>query len=82
MMTVGSPPKTFWEYFYTTFTMFFTCGIFGFVLNSIGQILDQKNQKKRQFNNDMETINRFMRKRKISEEIRVEVREYMENLYI
>jgi hypothetical protein len=30
----------------------------------------------------METINRFMRKRKISEEIRVEVREYMENLYI
>jgi hypothetical protein len=30
----------------------------------------------------METINRFMRKRRISEEIRVEVREYMENLYI
>jgi uncharacterized membrane protein (DUF4010 family) len=43
MMTVGSPPKTFWEYFFTTFTMFITCGVFGFVLNSIGQILDQKN---------------------------------------
>ena len=62
--------------------MFLTCGFFGFVVSSISRILDQKESKKREFTNDLEIINRFMAKKEVSEGVRVEVNQYMENLYL
>ena len=62
--------------------MFFTCGFFGFMVSSISRILDQNLSKKREFMSDLDTINRFMAKKQISERIRVEVNQYMENLYL
>ena len=62
--------------------MFLTCGFFGFVIGSISRVLDEKFQQKREFTQDMTTINKYMKKKDISEDTRVEVREYMENLYI
>jgi ribosome-associated translation inhibitor RaiA len=81
-VTGGVPPLTFVEYVFSSATMFFTCGFFGFMVSSISRIVDQKLSKKREFMNDLETINRFMAKKQISEGVRVEVNQYMENLYL
>ena len=82
IVTGGVPPKTYIEYIFTCFTMFLTCGFFGFVIGSISRVLDEKFQQVREFTQAQTTMNKFMKKKKISEDIRVEVREYMENLYI
>lgn len=58
--------------------MFFTCGVFGYVLQVIGMVLQDLSKRRETFQQELNIINRYMRKNAINQDTRDKVREYLE----
>ncbi|KAL4511054.1 hypothetical protein ABPG73_008132 [Tetrahymena malaccensis] len=81
MITGSNTATTTLQQFYATFIMLFTSIVFGYILNVIGVILeqiDEKNEKKRK---DLNLINEYMRQKKISKKLQNKVNNNIEYYY-
>ncbi|EAR87189.2 cation channel family protein (macronuclear) [Tetrahymena thermophila SB210] len=81
MITGSNTATTAFQQFYATFIMLFTSIVFGYILNVIGVILeeiDEKNEKKRK---DLNVINEYMRQKKISKNLQKKVNNNIEYYY-
>ena len=58
--------------------IFLACGIFAYSINSIGLILTDISKQQDEYRKDLNTINDFMKKKKISFDLRMRIRKYLE----
>ncbi|KAL4460796.1 hypothetical protein ABPG72_016603 [Tetrahymena utriculariae] len=81
MMTVGYGdvvPVTNYERIYVIFMTLLSSAIFGYVVNTIGQLYNQQAQKLEQFSKRKQEINLFMDDRKIDSNTKIDVLNYLE----
>ncbi|KAL4492848.1 hypothetical protein ABPG73_010397 [Tetrahymena malaccensis] len=82
LMTTGSnESKTVFEALFTSIIMLFICIIFCYLLDSIGNILADINEKERMMKKDINIINEFMRTHNISRNLQRSVNKDLENFY-
>ncbi|EAS01453.2 cation channel family protein (macronuclear) [Tetrahymena thermophila SB210] len=82
LMTTGSnESKTVFEALFTSIIMLFICIIFCYLLDSIGNILADINEKERMMKKDINIINEFMRTHHISRNLQRSVNKDLENFY-
>ena len=58
--------------------IFLACGIFAYSINSIGIILTDISKQQDEYRKDLNTMNDFMKKKKISFDLRMRIRKYLE----
>ena len=84
IMTVGYgdiSAQNEYEALFSIFSIIFGSGLYGFILNSIGVIL-QNNQKKDQYlRNDLTVINNFMERKNIDIKLQRKIQEYLNFLW-
>ncbi|EAR88410.2 cation channel family protein (macronuclear) [Tetrahymena thermophila SB210] len=84
MATVGygdiSPQNTL-EVLFTTITIFVTCVVYAFSLNTIGGIIENIEKKDKKYKENLQIIHGLMREEEISRELKIEVSNYIEYLY-
>lgn len=84
MSTVGYgdiSPQNPTEVGFTTVITYFSSGIFAYVLNSIGNIVSDITKRSNEFSNEMNVINRYMKDKNISFELRLKIRKYLEYVF-
>ncbi|KAL4492400.1 hypothetical protein ABPG72_005535 [Tetrahymena utriculariae] len=74
-------PKTTIEIVYMTFTLLVNCCIFGYVINELGNIMDNivKNQKNSQ--KELRLINSYMETKNVNRELQTRIRNYLEYMH-
>ncbi|EAR99219.2 cation channel family protein (macronuclear) [Tetrahymena thermophila SB210] len=85
MITVGYgdiTPVNSKEYLLSILTMLIACGMFGYSLNSIGQILSEMQINNKEYDEHFNAIYGFMHKKNISPDLQVQVREYLQYFFI
>lgn len=68
-MLVGTKGNNFIEVLFTSIVMFLTVGLFGYLISSINIILDELNQKKKDYQKDLEVVNKYLRNKSVTEEL-------------
>lgn len=84
MTTVGygdTFPVTPSERGYSIFCIFIACGVFAYVIGSIGEMVTRYNEVAAIFKEKMTYVNRFLIQKKISKDLRMKIRRYMEFLF-
>ncbi|KAL4499134.1 hypothetical protein ABPG72_017036 [Tetrahymena utriculariae] len=82
LLTTGSNEvETGLEMFFTTFIMMFTGAIFAYIFNTIANIIEEMNLVEHEKKKDINLINNYMRRRKISSEIQHKANEDLEFFY-
>lgn len=81
MMLVGTKGNNFLEVLFTSIVMFATVGIFAYLISSINIILEEVNKKAKDYQSDLEVINRYLRNKTVSENLQARVRNYLEYLH-
>lgn len=61
--------------------MMFSCGIFAFTVNSIGNMVQSYNRISNDFREKMLYINRYTRDKGMPEELRRKVRQYLDYVF-
>ncbi|KAL4444824.1 hypothetical protein ABPG74_016032 [Tetrahymena malaccensis] len=61
--------------------MYSTIGSFAFIMQCIGDILEEENKKTREFKSDLDTINQYMRKKNLKKDLQSKVCNFLEYLY-
>ncbi|KAL4469617.1 hypothetical protein ABPG74_004870 [Tetrahymena malaccensis] len=85
MITVGYGdivPVNGKEYLLSILTMLIACGMFGYSLNSIGQILSEMQINNKEYDEHFNAIYGFMHQKNISTDLQVQVREYLQYFFI
>jgi hypothetical protein len=55
-----------------------SCGVFGYAINSIGQILQDLNLQQNNMKKNLSIINKYLNNKNISVELQYQIREYLE----
>ncbi|CAD8116583.1 unnamed protein product [Paramecium sonneborni] len=71
-------PQTDIERIYVIIMAMVICGLFGYTISSIGNILKQLTEKEQQFKQQMIHINNFLKKKNINKQLMLQVRKYFE----
>ncbi|CAD8204597.1 unnamed protein product [Paramecium octaurelia] len=71
-------PQTDLERIYVILMAMVICGLFGYTISSIGNILRQLTEKEQQFKQQMMHINNFLKKKNINKQLMLQVRKYFE----
>ncbi|CAD8198654.1 unnamed protein product [Paramecium pentaurelia] len=71
-------PQTDVERIYVIIMAMVICGLFGYTISSIGNILKQLTEKEQLFKQQMMHINGFLKKKKINKQLMLQVRKYFE----
>ena len=80
MMTVGYGdivPKNSVEIVFAIVVIIFGCVVYGYNLNTIGIVVHEISKNENQFNADLQTINSFMNRKKIDNNLQTRVQEYL-----
>ena len=81
MNTVGYgdlTPKNNIEKFFSIILTYFVCGLFAYNLNSIGIIFKEIAKREIEFEKHFETMNGYMKKKRIPFDLKMRVRKYLE----
>ncbi|KRX07950.1 Cyclic nucleotide-binding protein [Pseudocohnilembus persalinus] len=78
---VGSTGDTFYETLYTTIILFFTVGIFAYVLENISQTINKLTKDSAQYKTNLETLNIFMKNKSLDQQTQTKVRQQLEHSY-
>ncbi|KAL4481513.1 hypothetical protein ABPG74_007602 [Tetrahymena malaccensis] len=84
MATVGYgdiTPQNSLEVLFTTITIFVTCVVYAFSLNTIGGIIENIEKKDKKYKENLQIIHGLMREEEVSRELKIEVSNYIEYLY-
>lgn len=83
-MTVGYgdiSAQNEYEVLFSIFSIIFGCGLYGFILNSIGMILQNNHKKEEYLRNDLRVITSFMERKNIDIKLQRKVQEYLHFLW-
>lgn len=83
MITVGYGdilPATTNEMIFAVFIMVFSSGIFAFTMSSINNLLQQMDQNKFYYKQALVSLNMYMRKKRVSPDVKIKVRRYLEHI--
>ncbi|EWS76182.1 cation channel family protein (macronuclear) [Tetrahymena thermophila SB210] len=84
MATVGygdiSPQNQF-EVLFTTITIFVTCIVYAFSLNTIGAIIENIEKKDKKYKENLQIIHALMREEEVSRNLKIKISDYIEYLY-
>ncbi|KAL4469567.1 hypothetical protein ABPG74_004820 [Tetrahymena malaccensis] len=84
MATVGygdiSPQNKF-EVLFTTITIFVTCIVYAFSLNTIGAIIENIEKKNKKCKENLQVIHGLMREEEVSRNLKIKISDYIEYLY-
>lgn len=69
------------EIMFVTFIMFVACFTFAYSFNLIGDLVNDINSDKKQFNNLMKQFSKYFKFKKIDKKFQIEVRKYIEFHY-
>ena len=61
--------------------MVLNCGVFGYAINYLGDILSDINKADETYKRDLNIINGYMTFKKVSRDMKIKVRNYMEYLH-
>ena len=81
MITVGYGdivPSSSSERIYTVFIMAVACGVFGYAVNTIGQIFNEMNEQRIAHRQKIRQITNYMKRKHLSRAMQVRVRKYLE----
>ncbi|KAL4486167.1 hypothetical protein ABPG72_012220 [Tetrahymena utriculariae] len=84
MATVGYgdiTPQNSEEVLFTRITIFVTCIVYAFSLNTIGGIIENIEKKDKKYKENLQIIHGLMREEEVSRELKIEVSNYIEYLY-
>ncbi|EAR99567.2 cation channel family protein (macronuclear) [Tetrahymena thermophila SB210] len=84
MSTIGYGdlyPINAFEIIMAIFTIIFATGIFGYSINQIGFIFNQIQEMEKKINNDIQIINRYMERKKVSHQLQYKIREYLDSFW-
>lgn len=84
MVTIGYGdvvPVNMYERFYTIFQLLFSCGIFAYCINAIGNIFLQQNTKEKAFRQKIFDIQEYLESKDINKETQTRVFKYLEYLH-
>ncbi|EAR88409.2 cation channel family protein (macronuclear) [Tetrahymena thermophila SB210] len=84
MATVGYgdiAPQNKLEVLFTTITIFVTCVVYAFSLNTIGGIIENIEKKDKKYKENLQIIHGLMREEEVSRELKIQVSNYIEYLY-
>jgi hypothetical protein len=62
--------------------MLFACGVFGWILGSIGRVVTKSGELAEKFRTQITDVNNFLRHKKIPREMRMKVRRYLEFFFV
>ncbi|KRX06764.1 Cyclic nucleotide-binding protein [Pseudocohnilembus persalinus] len=71
-------PQTNAEQIYITFIMVFNCGVFGYAINSLGNIVAEINKNNKQHKMDIIAISRYMNRYRLTNQLKYKIRNYLE----
>ncbi|KRX09456.1 Cyclic nucleotide-binding protein [Pseudocohnilembus persalinus] len=78
---VGTKGNNQIEITFTVIIMFLTVGIFGYLIGSINIILEELNKKSKNYKQELEVVNKYLRNKEVSQELQSRVRNYLEYLH-
>ncbi|KAL4443080.1 hypothetical protein ABPG74_002147 [Tetrahymena malaccensis] len=81
MTTVGYgdiTPQNQIETIFYIFSLMTLCGVFAYSFNLVGVIVQEMNKKNKEFKRDISLVNYYMEKLSISNELKYQVRKYLE----
>ena len=84
MNTVGYGdinPKNSTEIIFNIILIYISCALFAYSINSIGLVVADIMKQENEFKNDLNTINDFMREKKIGFDLIMRVRKYLEYIW-
>ncbi|KAL4462920.1 hypothetical protein ABPG72_019572 [Tetrahymena utriculariae] len=85
MTTVGYgdiTPQNQIETIFYIFSLMTLCGVFAYSFNLVGVIVQEMNKKNKEFKRDISLVNYYMEKLSISNELKYQVRKYLEYQHI
>ncbi|KAL4486169.1 hypothetical protein ABPG72_012222 [Tetrahymena utriculariae] len=74
-------PQNSAEVLFITITIFVTCIVYAFSLNTIGGIIENIEKKDKKYKENLQIIHGLMREEEVSKELKIEVSNYIEYLY-
>ncbi|KAL4453343.1 hypothetical protein ABPG74_017550 [Tetrahymena malaccensis] len=81
MTTVGYgdiTPQNPLEAGYVIVTMFLACGFFGYTFNTIGQMVQEIQNRSKEFNEQMKVVNIYLQNNSVSNDLKLRIRKYFE----
>lgn len=81
MLTVGYGdivPVTIGEKIVCIFAMFMACAVFAYAMNMVNALIQEMDQRKNLYKQTITSLNHYMRKKNVSNEIKIKVRRYLE----
>ncbi|EAS00068.1 cation channel family protein (macronuclear) [Tetrahymena thermophila SB210] len=81
MTTVGYgdiTPQNPMEAGYVIVTMFLACGFFGYTFNTIGSMVQEIQNRSKEFNEQMKVVNVFLQNNSVSNDLKLRIRKYFE----
>ncbi|KAM3138771.1 hypothetical protein pb186bvf_009150 [Paramecium bursaria] len=71
-------PTTNLERIFVVVMILLVCGVLGYTISSIGNILKQLNEKEQNYKQKINSINRYLNKLKINKQLHLQIRKYFE----
>lgn len=69
MMLIGTKGYNFIEILFANLILFATVGIYAFIISRINTLLEEINKKSKDYQQDLEVINRYLRNKTVSENL-------------
>jgi len=84
MMTVGYGdilPLTYLEHVFVIIAMMITCCVFAYIMNTIGDILEELNNQRAYLRKQQNMVNHFLKEKKIDNKLQLKIKKHLVNVW-
>lgn len=84
MMTVGYGdilPDTYLEHFFSIIAMMIACCVFAYIMNTIGNILEELNNQRAYLRKQQNMVNHFLKEKKIENKLQLKIKKHLVNVW-
>jgi hypothetical protein len=81
MMLIGTRGYNYLETSFTTISVLLTVGVFAYVIQSIGQILEDINKYDKVNKLEVSLINKYLKKKKIDPVLKDKILDYLDQIH-
>ncbi|CAD8115895.1 unnamed protein product [Paramecium primaurelia] len=74
-------PQTIPEKIYTIFLALLVCGVLGYSVSTVGEIIKQLQEKNQVFKEKMSLVTNYVKSRKLNKQLQLQVRKYFEHYF-
>ena len=84
MLTVGYGdilPLTYLEHCFAIIAMMITCCVFAYIMNTIGNILEELNNQRAYLRKQQNLVNHFLKEKKIDNKLQLKIKKHLVNVW-